>query len=341
MADNKTILIASLLLLGGSALYVSMNNQSKEGYAGGMPQRAAQIEKLLVPISKGALKGSRGGSSQPNFQGAKSVNFANFTNVQQSPQVSYPYQGAPVMEPYQGPQQMLGSSANTTQPYVTIPNFQQSVPQRAPSVQYSSFERYKPTSLSNMGRTSDFNCKGGSSEGYAQTMEGFDDTPDQDAASYPGPDYSAGNYKSLVPQSAPDVAADLASTMDVLSPTGDVSQVLVYDRPYTVNLKPGRCSRVSNCVDRIRGDIPINVSDTQNGWFQSSSGPADLIVGSLSQIAGVNEADHVLRSLKAAYGASNAKVGAAKADFNYQSMQYANMQSSLGDTTNIYSAAFP
>lgn len=337
MDNNKTILIAVLLVVGLGAVYFSMKNNTKEGYAGGMPQRSARVEKLMVPVSKAMKAGMRG---QPNFQGAKSVNFTDIPNVQARPQIQYPFQSsnaAYVQEGFDGTSSSLGSSANTNLPFVSQPNFQQTTPIVAPSVQYSTYERYQPTSLNNMGRSDAFSCAGNS--GLPVSVEGFTDGVD----SYPGPDYAAGNFNqaSKQLQESQNVSAQLASTLDVLSPTGETQQVLVYDRPYTVNLKAGRFNRAPGTVDLIRGDLSVNVVDNRNGWFQSSGSPADLTVGSLSAIAGVNEADHVLKSMKKAYGSLSSNGYQAPKDFNYASMQFANMQSGLGDTTQITTTAFP
>lgn len=340
MDNNLKILLAILCVLALYVLYM------KEGFAGGMPQRSSRIEKLMVPVSSG-LKGNLKGNGQPNFENAKSVNFANYTNVQARPTVQYPYQStaggqAYVQEGFDGSSsgQYLGSSANTNLPYVSQPNFQQTTPLNAPSVQYSSYERFRPTSTSNMGRTDAFNCQSGSVEGFT-TIEGMD-TSGNDVNSYPGVDYAAGNYNEMEAAVQPsEIAATLSSTMDVLNATGGTEQVLVYDRPYTVNLKAGRTNRAPGTVDYIRGDLPVNVMENRGGWFQASGGPTDLVVGALSAIAGVNEADHVLKAMKKGYGSlSNNGVQAGK-DFNYAPMQFANMQNGLSDTTQITSTAFP
>lgn len=343
MDNNLKILLAILCVLALYVLYM------KEGFAGGMPQRSSRIEKLMVPVSSvNNLKGNLKGNGQPNFENAKSVNFANYTNVQARPTVQYPYQSsaqgkAYVQEGYEGGSSgsYLGSSANTNLPYVSQPNFQQTTPLKAPSVQYSSYERFRPTSPSNMGRTEAFNCQSGNGSGSVEgftTVEGMDNGVN----SYPGVDYAAGNYNQMEAAVQPsEIAATLSSTMDVLNATGDTTQVMVYDRPYTVNLKAGRTNRAPGTVDYIRGDLPVNVSDNRSGWFQASGGPTDLVVGALTAISGQNEADHVLKAMKKGYGSlSNNGVQASK-DFNYAPMQFANMQNGLSDTTQITSTAFP
>lgn len=334
MDNNKTVLIAVLLVIGLGAIYFSMKNNTKEGFAGGMPQRAARIEKLVVPASSN-LKASINGGGQINYQGAQSLNFSNNPNFQiSSPNVQYPYQS--VQEGFDSaPSASLGSSANTNLPFVSQPNYQQTTPLVAPSVAYSALERYQPTSTSNMGRTDSFNCAGG----YGIPVEGFT----EDVDTYPGVNYSAGNYNNSVAQlqTAKDVSATLASSLDVLSPTGENKQVLVIDRPYSVNLKAGRFNRAPGTVDWIRGDAPVPTLQGNNNWFKSSGSPADLTVGSMSVIAGVNEADHVMKSLKAAYGAVGGGGYNAPKDFNYAAMNIANLQSNLGDTVQMTAAAFP
>jgi len=339
--DNNKVLLTGLGLIGLGALYMSLQSKEniKENYAGGMPQLQAGVQKLAVQAPKNS-------NMKASLNSVENKSYPNPVSLQNY--YSFPTK---TKENFMDDRSTyLGSSANTNLPFISQSNYNQSTLEKAPSVQYGSFERYRPTTLDNMGRTDAFNCPSGK---YVNSVEGYT-TPypntggvDGAANSFPGVNYAAGNYNELAGDTScadTDYMSSLpVEKVDMLSSSGGTAQVMVYDRPYTTTLKAGR-TNMPGVIDYIRGDLPICVDTSTQGWFSASGRPTDLFTGALSAIAGTNEAASVLTNMKATYGSLNKTGGGVSLDqqhnANYVPLQMANMNSGINGN-NLSSTAFP
>lgn len=214
------------------------------------------------------------------------------------------------------PASRLGSSASTNQPFVSIPTYQQSTPLRSPSIALPPMAKYKPTTRSNMGITEAYNPKQ-FAEGYmdmpANNSQGFMGMKTDIANPNPRTNFSAGNYKQasfqqpcIDPQGIDGVQV---GTTDMLSASGEPQQVMMFDRPMTTLLKPGRTSRTAGDVDRIRGDIIVCPQpNNYNNWFRAPAGPTDLTVGALQFLGGESATTTNLANFMKSYGSTSSNV---------------------------------
>lgn len=314
MSDN--LILTLLGAVGVGALVMGMNDtkEVKENFWGSFPFKAnLQYSSARAGAAQAAMAtGQPIGSSVQAAPNA--INFANYSAVHNPARTAS--QGV-VLERFSNNAEQsqrytpsLGAAPVTgdSYPHVSYPSFQQSIPKPSPSLNLPAQIRYNPPSLDKMGITEAYQCntkvqKPTNAMDYAGMVKENYMAPTPGNPN-PGSNYAAGNYNSALKQAQQDfppcngkVADALpVGTMDMVSPSGDTENYMVFDQAMTTTLKTGRF-RLRGVADLVRGDLPVCVDPCQKGWFQSPGSPADLAQGALQAIAGHNSASSDLGTL--------------------------------------------
>jgi hypothetical protein len=223
----------------------------------------------------------------------------------------------PTKENYQNSSPSLGSSAVTTNDYVSYPGFDQTMPERSPSLNLGRNINYSPTSLNNMGITEAYQSRVQkplqSAMDYSNVVEGFSTAPppqSMKATGLPTPGYTAGNFKDamnkgndLSQKQGSKFISESAMLPIASMDSANGQNVVLFDRPMYSGTRTGGWRQGGRGdSDLIRGDLAVCVDPCQKGWFQSSLGPANLRTGALQQIAGSSEAGMNVGAMAKVYG---------------------------------------
>jgi hypothetical protein len=323
---NQSLLLPILGVVGISSLLLGLSSSSddhvKEDY---MTNVAVQSIRQPYVVSKNNLHAFQSGQTN---------------NLQMSavPMADYPL--------LQG---KLGAAPVTRQPFVSMPNYQQSIPQPKPSLQVGADIRYKPPTYDQMGVSDRYQCN----ETYKTYLkEGYTGQEMQNDPSNPNPKtgcnaFAAGNYNDLVEQNAEPLSDTLyVGDQEMLNESGVPENYMVFDRFMTVTNKQtsDRVNRVAGTRDFIRGDIPVAVDNSHKGWFSPSAGPAGLTTGAVYALFGETQSGNDMLNFMQSYGYSSQTAGGGPvSDFNKEipsSKQYMarNTQNQLqginGNTVN-------
>lgn len=224
------------------------------------------------------------------------------------------------------PESDMGLGAGTvTEPYyVSYPQYNQTIPERSPSLNLGAQIRYNPPSTDRMGITEAYQNTPNNqfcgtqvqSMPPSSSIEHFDLVTENYAADcqskkqapfmaninkYTGSNYVAdkdsmikavANGNSQYADQGPLVIAPLTceegcdSTADSLIPLGPEGpdNVMMFERVVTVPMRAGWRQHSPGDVDFIRGDLPVCVDPCQSGWFQSSLKPQFLQQSALSYL---------------------------------------------------------
>jgi hypothetical protein len=301
MSDFVLAVIGSIGIL---ALTMSMNKEKniREDFNTGFPFRNSKLEKVV----------------KDQYGNIHSLKMDQYPNVNcgkketKKPKSTENYHSSHVGKG-------LGSSQVTDSPYFTpTPNYNQNVNKPSPSLNLPAYIRYNPPSLDKMGITEDYQCKS------APIRENYESCTKPNVSYMSGmQDYGGPNYTA---SPLPDIPKNpfINVPIDGISPAGEIdsfngSPVMVFDRPMTTSLKPGRFAQRGVC-DFIRGDLPVAPNPCQ-GWFSTPADPTALRKGALQAIAGENESSTVLNKFMKIYG-DNSGVGSGVNLADPVDMQY-------------------
>lgn len=224
------------------------------------------------------------------------------------------------------PESDMGLGAGTvTEPYyVSYPQYNQTVPERSPSLNLGAQIRYNPPSTDRMGITENYqntpnnqfcgtqvqSVQPSSSiehfnlvtENYAVDCQSKKQAPFMaNINKYSGSNYVAdkdsminavANGNAQAAGQGPLMIAPLTcqescdSNADSLIPLGPEGpdDVMIFERSITVPMRVGWRQHSPGGVDFIRGDLPVCVDPCQAGWFQSSLKPQFLQQSALSYL---------------------------------------------------------
>jgi hypothetical protein len=327
MSDN--LILTLLGAVGVGALVMGMNNDNKnenkqeikETFWNGIALRSI-AEQGALPASS-MQQATASGNAQVDLQG---INFASGAGVNMAAAAQrmqtgsqQPQQRVPIFELFQDSQQQsLGANPVTKNdyPFVSYPNFQQSIPLRSPDIKVPAQIRYNPPSLDKMGITEAYQCSSKQSQNVPRNGTVIENYMATVPTENPGPNYAAGNYNEVLQQAKKDnpgcgvkVQESLPlGSMEGIGSNGEPENFMVFDRLMTTTMKPGR-TRQKGVSDLIRGDLPVCVDPCQKGWFQASAKPTDLSSGALSVIAGKNEHDASFAEFVKMYGSTASTFG--------------------------------
>lgn len=271
---SNTMMLSVLGFLGIASIYLSMKNEEniRENYgggdAGGMPSRLVNFKQTMVAPTKNVKEFQDGQSNNIQFQDVPRGQHAG----------------------------LLGSAPVTKQPFVSFPNYSQSVPKPKPSLGLPAAIKYKPPTLSQMGVTEAYQCGTNTHPGVLK--EGY--TGDQmiERSSNPNPKtgcnaFAAGNYNDVLAQFAnPMPDSSFVGEVSMMNQEGNPENFMVFERLMTTgNARANRASRSNGQVDFIRGDLGVCYDTSHPGWFNVASNPAtDLSTGAMNALVGPSEA---------------------------------------------------
>jgi len=329
---SQSILLPILSLVGVASIIMGMSSENdnlKEDYMTNVPVQSIR-QPFVVPTS-----------NVKNFQAGKTNNL----KMSAVPIGDYPLLSG-----------KLGSAPITRQPFVSMPNYQQSVPQPKPSLQVGADIRYKPPTYDQMGVTENFQCKQSTSprqeSNRTYIKEGYTGQDMMEDPANPNPKtgcnaFAAGNYNDVVAQNSAQLSDTLyVGDQEMLNESGVPENYMVFDRFMTVTNKQtsDRVNRVAGTRDFIRGDIPVCVDNSHKGWFSPSAGPAGLTTGAAYALFGETQAGNDMVNFMQSYGYSSQTAGGGPiSEFNKSipsSQQYMprNTQNQLqginGNTVN-------
>lgn len=258
-------------------------------------------------------------------------------------------------ENYENSSPSLGSSAVTTNDYVSYPGFDQTMPERSPSLNLGAHVLYNPTSLNNMGVTEAYQSRVqkplSNVMDFSNVVEGFYNQPPPSsvqATGLPKPGFVAGGKSFDAAMNNGNNAAKgkgspfisesaMLPLTDMTSSNG--SNVVLFDRPMYSGTRTGGWRQGGRGdSDLIRGDLAVCVDPCQKGWFQSSLGPANLRTGALQQIAG-NGSDQAMTvgAMAKVYGQISPAAMNSTATPQYTANQMALMSTASGSVFNVSS----
>ena len=259
-------------------------------------------------------------------------------------------------ENYQNSSPSLGSSAVTTNDYVSYPGFDQTMPERSPSLNLGRDIRYNTPSLNNMGITEAYQSRVQkplqSAMDFSNVVEGFSTLPPpysmkatdlppsgfvQNANSFNAAMNNGNNASQKQGSKFVSESAMLPiATMD----SSNGSNVVLFDRPMYSGTRTGGWRQGGRGdSDLIRGDLAVCVDPCQKGWFQSSLGPANLRTGALQQIAGPSEVGMNVGALAKVYGQISPAAMNSTATPQYTANQMALMSTASGSVVQTTSFA--
>lgn len=265
-------------------------------------------------------------------------------------------------ENYENSSPSLGSSAVTQNDYVSYPGFDQTMPERSPSLNLGRDIRYNPTSLNNMGVTEAYQSRPlvekplqsamdfsrVVKEGYCgDTFNNQPTAAQVKSSGLPPAGYTAGNYNATM-NKASDLSQKQGSKFiseNSLLPLGSMDSangqnVVMFDRPMYAGTRTGGWRQGGKGdSDLIRGDLAVCVDPCQKGWFQSSLGPANLRTGALQQIAGVSEQGTTIGAMAQVYGQISPAAMNSTATPQYTANQMALMSTASGSLASVQSFA--
>lgn len=263
----------------------------------------------------------------------------------------------PTRENYNNSSPSLGSSAVTTNDYVSYPGFDQTMPERSPSVNFGRNINYNLTSLNNMGITEAYQSRVqkplSNVMDYSNVVEGFGTTLpptySAQATGLPKPNFIAGgNSFNAAMNKGNDLSQKQGSkfisesamlpiaTMD----SANGQNVVLFDRPMYSGTRTGGWRQGGRGdSDLIRGDLAVCVDPCQKGWFQSSLGPANLRPGALQQIAGSSEQGANVAAMAKVYGQISPAAMNSTATPQYTANQMALMSTASGSVVSTTSFA--
>ena len=304
---NNNIILGILGTLAVGAYFLG-NQDVKENFDGFQLSSVA-TKDMNIMSNDGKIESSVPFSMYPQLSGIqqKSVTLTPYNNVGLSKQsVTVP--------------QMLGSSAVTSLPFVSMPSYQQSTPVVRPNVSLTSWQRVAPVSRSTMGMAPNCSdsgsCKGNIKEGFVSNLPKDDSTFLNDP-DFPGVGYAAGNYNKMTGYQPCDDTTIVSKVQPMnyvneFANSGDAqseTNVIVFDREMTTTKGTStRTNRYSNVRDLIRGDIPIAPPVTTGSelFGYATTNPTDLNQGALTNLAMGSTDDHdTLVNFMKAYGKSN------------------------------------
>jgi len=197
--------------------------------------------------------------------------------------------------------QMLGSAAITTQPYISQPNYQQSVVQNRPDVQLSSWQRVAPPPRDLMGMAP--TCETNKTvENF--TVERFKQDGVDLGPEYPGPGFAEGNYNELTGYQSCDQDTNVQDVQQFATSGSEVPNVIVYDRLMTTTSGIStRTNRNAGDTDKFRGDLAI-VPDPNTGssFGYATANPVNLQLGALQHAMPTTSEQKTLKAFVKAYG---------------------------------------
>lgn len=301
---NTNIVLAILALIGIGTYMFAQNQQIKENFDG----FTLSVQKVKEQSQN--VKGGRATlSSVPLTDIPQVLGIQTQSKTTNPYQTKTPYAQAVVSpmgdSPVHTQRTQLGAGATTQLPFVSMPNFQQSVVQNRPDVQLSNWQYVAPPSRDTMGMAP--NCNSNSRP--HEVVEGYSPTTLDIGNGYPGSGFAASNYNQVAEYQpcvdGMNVGGAKKFSSSILTESGDAQlDTIVFDR-YMVSTKQrgDRNSRVSGTVDFIRGDLAIvphsNSSDSLFGY--GTANPTSLTHGSVQSMP--TSAEHnTLAKFTAAYG---------------------------------------
>lgn len=260
-------------------------------------------------------------------------------------------------ENYDNNSPSLGSSAVTRNDYVSYPGFDQTIPERSPSLNLGRNVTYNPTSLNNMGITEayqsrvekplsnamdfsrvvkeEFNdrppeysiqASGLPPTGFVQNAKSFNDAMNKGNEAAKGKDSSFISENSLLPLGSMD--------------SGNGQNVVMFDRfIYSGTRTGGWRQGGKGDSDLIRGDLAVCVDPCQKGWFQSSLGPANLRTGALQYLGGQSEQSMSVGAMAKVYGSTTPAAMNSTAAPQYTANQMALLSTASGSVASVQSFA--
>ena len=328
-SNNSTLFL--LAALGVGALYLGSTRASLKENFDGFSLSAVNQKMMSIPSKGGYVTSAVPTDMIAQLAGAQpqsttfSVGKTGLTKAvvfpgnQGSESTQMPVRaGMPGQAQITLPNSFLGSSAVTNSPYVSIPNYQQSANrnEQQGNIQLSSWQYVNHPSADLMGMSQP--CSTG-------VREGYNPNKDEWGSDYPGVNYSAGNYNQMVGYTpCPDEST--VSGVQMLGAQNGTSQpdIYVYDRLMTsTKATSSRNRRYTGQVDYIRGDLPIDPSNTASNttsmFGYASAQPHTLKTGA-TQALGTNAQHTELSNFMKAYGSTSVHDSAPLPRSNFQTI---------------------
>ena len=260
-------------------------------------------------------------------------------------------------ENYQNSYPSLGSSAVTTNDYVSYPGFNQTIPLQSPSLDLGRNILYNPPSLNKMGISEAYQSRverplssvehytNVVKEGYGCAQSTFNDQPPAysvQATGLPKSGFVANgkSFNEALDKGNGKSDSGFLAESSIL-PLGTMesaagNNVMLFDRPMYSGTRTGGWRQGGRGdSDLIRGDLAVCVDPCQKGWFQSSLKPADLRLGALQQIGGSgSEQFNTVAALAKSSGQITAGANMANSMPQYTPLQAALLSVPTGGTVS-------